>query len=159
VGYIFQLLIVTLICFAIAAPFVVKSNRQRKQFRANDAYRRDYAAWATQQDVADGVVASWEGLRIAKTELIEGYESNAIRHSLVGLTAKVETTGDKTVRNTITKENRLRAVVDDDRRVHVTIEGPRTAIVRSVFTKTSYDADARARQFAAQLNMAGRQLH
>jgi hypothetical protein len=159
--------IVVLILIGVTIPVVagfVKISDKRdkaKRSRQNASSARDYAAWVTQQNVADGVVTSFDGLRMTKTELIEGYEGNAKRHSLVGLTAKVEATGGKTARVITTHSGSaigVGSVVDDDRRVHVTIEGPQTAVVYSVFVKSSHDAEARARQFVAQLNLASRQL-
>jgi hypothetical protein len=81
------------------------------------------------QDRAEGVIFSFHDLRITRTELIRGYEENAQRIPLRGLTATV-TTGQT---------------------VYITIEGPET---RFVYRK-AFDADlnqARALQFAALLN-------
>jgi hypothetical protein len=57
-----------------------------------------------------GVLASWEHLRITRTELIEGYKKTAQRRSLRGLSARVD---------------------DGDGRVQVIVEGPGTTIVES----------------------------
>jgi hypothetical protein len=157
------LLIFIGVAIPIIAGFVKITDKREKAKRSRKSadYARDYAAWVVQKNAADGVVASFDGLRMTKTELVEGYEGNANRHSLVGLTAKVEATGGKTARVVTTHSGSavgVGSVVDDDRRVHVTVEGPQTAIVYSVFVKASYDAEARARQFVAQLNLASRQL-
>jgi hypothetical protein len=96
----------------------------------------------------EGVIADFEGLRFTRTELIEGYWRNATRHSLAGLSARVEDTGIKA------HLGRGR----DDRRVHVIVEGPHTAIVHSKRVGDTLNADARARQFVTRLNMASRQL-
>src|SRR5271155_4485537 len=78
----------------------------------------------------DGVFATWEGLRVSKTELIEGYKADARRHPLQGLAARVEDS-------------------PDDRRVHVIIEGPDTNIVKSTKASSPRNGDAAARQFVA----------
>jgi hypothetical protein len=83
------------------------------------------------QNRAEGVIFSFYELRITRTELIKGYEENARRIRLQGLTA------------TVTKNGK----------VDVTIEGPDTKFVYSM----PYDVIAglnirRARQFAALLN-------
>jgi hypothetical protein len=102
------------------------------------------------QNQAEGVIAAWEGLRITNTELIEGYGQNARRHPLNGLTARVEDSGTHSH--------------NDKRRVHLTVEGPNTAIVRTKQIggrsdgPTSYHADENARKFAAALNLASRQV-
>lgn len=93
----------------------------------------------------DGVVAHWEGLRITKTELIEGYDPNAARYPLKGLTARVEDT-------TTAIGGR------DERRVHVIVEGPNTAVVKGRKVTVVYNGEPSARKFAAALNTASRQL-
>jgi hypothetical protein len=55
------------------------------------------------------VLADWQGLRITRTELIEGYKTSATRHPLRGLAAWVER---------------------DEKQVYVVVEGPDTAIVK-----------------------------
>ncbi len=80
---------------------------------------------------AEGVIFSFYQLRVTRTELIQGYEENARRIRLQGLTA------------TVTKTDT----------VDITIEGPDTKFVYSM----PYDVLAgfnprRARQFAALLN-------
>jgi hypothetical protein len=56
------------------------------------------------------VLASWEGLRITRTELIHGYKRDAPRHPLAGLTAKLDDSGGHAI---------------------VTVEGPGTHITES----------------------------
>src|ERR1700761_4783476 len=97
-------------------------------------------------NAAAGVIAHWEGLRVTRTELIQGYSQNAPRHPLKGVTARVEDTGTS-VRGG-----------KDDRRIHVIIEGPGLAIVKTKNVADTYNGDALARQFAATLNVASRQL-
>jgi hypothetical protein len=92
------------------------------------------------QNQAEGVVAAWEGLRVTNIELIEGYGQNARRHPLNGLTARVDDSGTRSH--------------NDKRRVHLTVEGPNTAIVRTKQIggrsngSASYYADENARKFA-----------
>jgi hypothetical protein len=99
-------------------------------------------------NVRQGVIAAWEGLRVTQTELIEGYKANARRHPLKGLTARVEDTGTRV----------HLGGGRDDRRIHVIVEGPNTAIVKAQRVAAMYNGDAAARKFAAALNMASRQL-
>jgi hypothetical protein len=85
------------------------------------------------------VVADWEGLRITRTELIEGYKGRATRHSLRGLTAWVE---------------------PDGKRVGVVVEGPGTSIVKisSIYNLPFMPAKVPSTQrFAAALNLASQQ--
>jgi hypothetical protein len=92
----------------------------------------------------DDVVMDWEGLRFTRTELIEGYSQNARRHPLKGLTARVEDTG-------------FHRGGPNQHRIHVIVEGPDTAIVKSSRSKSRF-SDTAARKFVATLNMASRQL-
>jgi hypothetical protein len=92
----------------------------------------------------DGVVMDWEGLRFTRTELIEGYSQNALRHPLKGLTARVEDTG-------------FHRGGANQHRIHVIVEGPSTAIVKSARSKSRF-SDGQARKFVATLNMLSRQL-
>ena len=81
------------------------------------------------QNRADGVIFWFYELRLTRTELIKGYEENAQRIPLRGLTATV-TTGQT---------------------VYITIEGPDTKFVY----RNAFDAESnlrRAQQFAALLN-------
>jgi hypothetical protein len=95
-------------------------------------------------NAGDGVIASWEGLRVTRTELIECYSQPALRHPLHGLTARVEDSGT----------NIRQGGGRDDRRIHVIVEGPNTAVVKTKKVASTYNADASARNFAATLNMA-----
>jgi hypothetical protein len=84
-----------------------------------------------EQNRAEGVIFSFHELRITRTELIKGYEENARRIPLRGLTATVTETDT----------------------VDITIKGPDTKFVYSM----PYDVLAgfnprRAQQFAALLN-------
>jgi hypothetical protein len=64
------------------------------------------------------------GLRITPTELILGYRKNARRGSLAGLSARVEDSGTQ--------------AQNDVRRIHVIIEGPGTAVVRTKKAKAAF---------------------
>jgi hypothetical protein len=82
-----------------------------------------------EQNRAEGVIFSFYELRITRTELIKGYEENAQRIPLRGLTATV-TTGQT---------------------VYIRIEGPDTKFVY----RNAFDAESNLRpalQFAALLN-------
>jgi hypothetical protein len=98
--------------------------------------------WHAKRNNADGVIANWRSLRITHTELIEGYLQNARRHSLKGLKARVEDSGTR----------------HKDHRIHVIVEGPTTAVVRTAKASSAWTSDKEARQFAANLNMLSRQL-
>lgn len=81
------------------------------------------------QNLAQGVIFSFHELRITRTELIRGYEENAQRIPLRGLTATVVT----------------------GQTVQIRIEGPDTKFVY----RNAFDAEfnqTRALQFAALLN-------
>ncbi len=92
------------------------------------------------EDRADGVVAEFEELRITRTEPIKGYEKDAPRIPLGGLSAKVKNTGTKTDHS-------------DDRQVHVTIKGPDTNFVYSAAAHGAFDA--RISWLAGVLNRPG----
>jgi hypothetical protein len=101
-------------------------------------------AW---RDRRAGVIEAWSELRLTKTELIEGYKKNSLRHPLNGLSAKVEVF-QPGPGQTDADGDKPRAVV------RLTIEGPHTAIVRS---EPMYaDTEGEARDFAAHVDLAGR---
>jgi len=89
------------------------------------------------RDKADGVVVTWAGLRLSRTELILGSEPAATRIPLAGLHAAVTTTGDPPTQ------------------VHLTIDGHGDAIYRS--RAYSYGASTDARKLAMLLNMFARE--
>jgi hypothetical protein len=160
---------VGVIFLVIAGVLTVRSRSADRA--AKEKRKREEAAARNAQDVRDGVITVWENLRINKTQLIEGYTSNAPRHSLAGLTATVETSGT-VISNTYTVHDGMRmnngqivgprfsnrTTTSDERQVHVRIEGPQTGFVYTVKLKDNPEADAEAREFAAQLNLASRQL-
>jgi Protein of unknown function (DUF2510) len=114
--------------------------------------------WRRKRNAADSVIFAWQDLRMSSTELIEGYSSNAPRRSLAGLTARVETSGSVGSRKSYGAYG-VRISTGDDRLVHLTIEGPRTAIVRTAIVRSlKAMTEVGARQFASELNLAGRQL-
>lgn len=121
------------------------------------------------QDATDGVTTRLKvagiadlPLRITRTELIEGYREGAPRHSLAGLTARVEDSGTLNRRITATRMVALGVFAlaapkrQDDREVYLTIEGPTTAIVRAIKVKSNPTIGVTARKFAMDLNAASR---
>lgn len=119
------------------------------------------------QDVTDGVIARLKTagildipLRITRTELIEGYGEGAARHPLAGLTARVEDSGTLNRRITATRMVALGVFAlaapkkQDDREVYLTIEGPTTAIVKSIKVKSNPTIGTAARKFSMELNSA-----
>ncbi|BBZ48098.1 hypothetical protein [Mycobacterium parmense] len=119
------------VAFAILfAVFVVVAVLAGRQGRAN---------------ARDGVTAHWEGLRITDTELIEGYDANASRYPLNGLTARVED-------STIPIGGR------HERRIHVIVEGPNTAVVKGRKVTAFNNGEPSARKFVTALNNASHQL-
>jgi hypothetical protein len=83
-----------------------------------------------EQNRAEGVIYHFYKLRITRTELIKGYDTDAPRIPLRGLTA--------------TK-------TDDRRRVRITVHGPHTNFIYSMATNSAF-TNPNARQFAALLN-------
>ncbi|OBG35797.1 hypothetical protein [Mycobacterium sp. E3198] len=115
--------------YGVLAALQVPPPPNLRAFRSHAPDRKAVGINPKKQDRAEGVIFSFHDLRITRTELIRGYEENAQRIPLRGLTATV-TTGQT---------------------VYITIEGPET---RFVYRK-AFDADlnqARALQFAALLN-------
>jgi hypothetical protein len=88
------------------------------------------------QNVADGVIASFVQLRTTRTELINGYSPDAPRISLHGLSATVEDTAD---------------------RVQVTVEGPGTKLAYGV-DAPSAAVRRQARAFTTVLNVTSNKL-
>ncbi|BBZ12547.1 DUF2510 domain-containing protein [Mycobacterium branderi] len=118
-----------------------------------------YRIRANKANARDGVIADWAGIRMTRTELIEGYKENAPRHPLAGLTARVENSGSvtSTVRGSVYGgSGNVATDSQDNRQVHLIVEGPNTAITKTVSAKYGGNADASARQFATALNMASR---
>ena len=91
-------------------------------------------ARTSRRDRADGVVLTWAGLRLSRTELILGHGADATHIPLAGLHAEVvNTTGDSPTQ------------------VHLTIVGHGPAIHR--YRPLSYGASTEARKLAMLLNM------
>ncbi|WP_157494279.1 hypothetical protein [Kutzneria sp. 744] len=113
---------------------------------------------------AAGVIASFANLNLTETELIEGLGDAARRHSLAGLTARVEDSGTLNRRITATRLAVMGPFAlaakkkQDDREVYLTVEGPDVAILRTVQMKNKPTAGTDAREFAARLNLRSRQL-
>jgi len=98
-------------------------------FRHRAAAKKLVGFDSKKQNRAEGVIFSFYELRITRTELIRGYQENAQRIPLQGLTATVIT----------------------GQTVQIRIEGPDTKFVY----RNAFDAEfnlARAQQFAALLN-------
>jgi hypothetical protein len=118
------------------------------------------------QNRADSVIAHVEipggSLRLAATELIEGYGENARRHPVAGLVARVEDSGTLNRRVTATRLVAFGVFAlaapkkQDDRELYLTIEGPTTAIIRTIQVKNAASITTRARSFAMQVNMASK---
>lgn len=89
----------------------------------------------SRRDRADGVVITWAGLRLSRTELILGYGPDAAHMPLTGLHAAVVTTSGS------------------PGQVHLTIDGHDPAIHR--YRPHSYGADTEARKLAMLLNVLG----
>jgi hypothetical protein len=113
-------------------------------------------AWRRQRNAAGGVVMAWGEARMTSTELIDGYGGNAPRHPLAGLVALVSTSGGIEKRTLMSADGQIHGTSKrDNTRVHLTIRGPRTALV---YTGRGSAVEAHARKFAAKLNAAGRQM-
>jgi hypothetical protein len=100
-----------------------------RYYKHRTAAKKVVAVNPREQNRAQGVIFSFHELRLTRTELIRGYEENAQRIPLRGLTAKV-TTGQT---------------------VQIRIEGPDTKFVY----RNAFDAEFNLRpalQFAALLN-------
>lgn len=121
-----------------------------------------WVAWkrrSREADRAAGIIDKWNNLRLTKTELIDGAGKNAKRYPLTGLMARVENSG--TVITTDVKYGGLGSYYaenNDTRQVHLIIEGPDTAIARSLSLGSNGRADMTARRFASNLNLASRRL-
>lgn len=121
------------------------------------------AANEHKRNTAPGVLAAFLDLRITATELIEGIAAAERRHPIGGLEARVEDSGTINRRLTATRMVTLGVFAlaapkaQDDRVVYLTVEGPTTALMREVKMKNNAQAGAKAREFAVQLNMRGRQ--
>jgi hypothetical protein len=113
--------------FLTPYPFYILHNIRYLKHRA--AAKKVVSFNPRKQNRAQGVIYSFYELRITRTELIRGYEENAQRIPLQGLTATVIT----------------------GQTVQIRIEGPDTKFVY----RNAFDAEfnlRRAQQFAALLN-------
>lgn len=90
------------------------------------------------RDRADGVVATWAGLRATRHQLVMGYHKNARRIPLDGLNVDIEETGSPVRRH-------------HNRRVHLSIQRAGTAIDR--WQPYSHGTSRSAHQFAIMLNV------
>lgn len=90
------------------------------------------------RDRADGVVATWAGLRATRQQLVMGYHKDARRIPLDGLNVDVEETGSPVRRH-------------HDHRIHLSIKRAGTAIDR--WQPYSHGTSHAAHQFAVMLNV------
>ncbi len=96
------------------------------------------------RDRADGVVATWAGLRITEHQLVLGYHANARRIPLRGLHVDVEETGSPLRRQ-------------HNHRVHLTIDGDGSPIDR--WQPYSRANRRSAQHFAATLTTMSQGAH
>jgi hypothetical protein len=120
-GALLYLLVLVLLCFVYCFAY----------YRHRTAVKKVVGFNPREQNRAEGVIFHFYELRITRTELIDGYEENARRIRLQGLTA------------TVTK---------DHGDVHIAIEGPDTKFVYSMPNDLAGFNLRRARRFAALLN-------
>lgn len=117
-------------------------------------------------NAGDGVIATLNiptgPLRLTATELIEGYAPDAPRHPIAGLVARVEDSGTLNRRITATRLVALGVFALaapkrlDDRELYFTIEGPATALIRTIELKKQPQMGEAARKFAMQVNQHAR---
>jgi hypothetical protein len=122
--------------------------------------KRAKAAERRSQNLADGVIGSWGNARITATELIYGYNCNAMRYPLAGCTAYTSQSGsyEERVRRSSDGEFQSRSV-RDTRKVHLTVRGPHgTLVFSSPLGKIRMREALDPRKFIDQLEAAGRQL-
>jgi hypothetical protein len=143
-------LILFVIAFGLIAWYhIAKDTRNRAQNRADSV-------------IAYVAIPGGGSLRLTATELIEGYGENARRHPIAGLVARVEDSGTLNRRVTATRLVAFGVFAlaapkkQDDRELYLTIEGPTTAILRTIQVKNAASITTRARSFAMQVNMASK---
>ena len=116
------------------------------------------SATVAHEDLADGVIAIFEGLRLTDTAVVEGSGDRALHHSLAGLSARVEIRSARNSHVTIPRVlflGILALAVKKERydtEAHVVIEGPGTKLERAVSLRKHPDGAEAAREFAARLN-------
>ncbi len=116
------------------------------------------SASTAHQDLADGVIAIFGGLRLTGTAVLEGTGDQALRHSLTGLSARVEIRSSRTGRVTVPRVlflGILALVVKKeqyDTEANLVIEGPGTRLERALSLRKHPDGADVAREFAARLN-------
>ena len=94
-----------------------------------------------------GVVADWYGLRVTRTELIQGYGPTKNRLPLMGLSARVE---ENTPTDSRRNPDRIRKAVY--RRISVVVSGGGTSIERSRLVFGTAKMINRADEFVEALN-------
>lgn len=116
------------------------------------------SATTAQEDLADGVIAIFGGLRLTGTAVLEGAGDRALHHSLTGLSARVEIRSSRTGRVTIPRVLFLGILAlavkkeQYDTEANLVIEGPGTRLERAVSLRKHPDGADVAREFAARLN-------
>lgn len=117
-----------------------------------------WAAVSSKRDSDAGIIASFSGLKLSRTHVIEGGRDSAKRYPLDGASAFVEDAGQLSKRITATRALATGVVAlawrkrKDDRSIFLTIQGPGVALVREVRVEDNKDAPAEARAFAARVN-------
>jgi len=116
------------------------------------------SATTAHEDLTHGVIAIFGGLRLTETAVVEGAGDRALRHSLTGLSARVEIRSARNSHVTVPRVlflGILALAVKKERydtEAHVVIEGPGTKLERAVNLRRHPDGAEVAREFAAQLN-------
>jgi ribosomal protein L7/L12 len=119
------------------------------------------SATSAHEDLAGGVIAIFGGLRLTETAVIEGTGDRALRHSLTGLSARVEIRSARNGRVTVPRVLLLGilalAVKKEryDTEANLVIEGPGTRLERAMSLRRHPDGADVAREFAARLNHLG----
>jgi uncharacterized membrane protein len=119
------------------------------------------AASRRRQNTADGVIASWQNVRMTQTELIDGYKPNAARYPLAGIAANAFTTGKVEKRVLMAADGQvLGNSTNDTRRTHLVIKGPHVNLsyTGDKSSKFGFRESANIGRFVEQLNEAGRRL-
>ncbi|WIY06139.1 ribosomal protein L7/L12 [Amycolatopsis mongoliensis] len=117
-----------------------------------------HSATSAHEDLADGVLATFGGLRLTGTAVIEGTGDRALRHSLAGLSARVEIRSARTGRVTVPRVLVLGILAlavkkeQYDTEANLVIEGPGTRLERAMSLRKHPDGADVAREFAALLN-------
>jgi len=116
------------------------------------------SATTAHEDLADGVIAIFGGLRLTENAVLEGAGDRALHHPLTGLSARVEIRSSRTGRVTVPRVLFLGILAlavkkeQYDTEANLVIEGPGTRLERAVSLRKHPDAADVAREFADRLN-------